>query len=45
MRFRDFLKENLITLILLIIVLITIEILLMIYSFNILIIKRSIKLF
>ena len=37
MRFRDFLKENLITLILLIIVLITIEILLMIYSFNILI--------
>lgn len=37
MKFRDFLKDNIITLVLLIFVLITIEILLMIYSFNIVI--------
>ena len=36
MKFRDFLKDNLITLILIIFALITIEILLMIYSFDIL---------
>ena len=37
MKFRDFLKDNLITLILLVFILITIEIFLMIYSFNIVI--------